>query len=81
MLSLLGALSLTTLMTIFPNAVATSINDINHSLLTTMMLGIAAGLVHGVGFVPKLTFFKILFGPVLGWLLMGYGIYMTWLAH
>lgn len=78
--SLFGALGLVLLLTIVPNAVATSLSDVDHGLLTTMMLGVAAGLVHGVGFVPRSIFFKILFGPGIAWVLMGYGVYLTWIS-
>ncbi|MEE4293017.1 MAG: cyd operon YbgE family protein [Xanthomonadales bacterium] len=48
----------------------------NHWALVLGALGMAAGFVHGVGFVPRKTFFKILLGPLAAWVLMPLG---SWL--
>lgn len=75
LLSLTLAVTLAMLILIYPRAIAVSIGDVRHGLLTLLMWGIAAGFVHGVGFVPRLWPWRLLFNPLLGWLLMGYG---TW---
>lgn len=71
MLSFLLALGVTGLVIALPNAFAPAgIHSVRHDMLTLMMLGIAAGFVHGVGFIPENIGWKILFGPWLGWPLM-----------
>lgn len=48
----------------------------SHPLLMGVMLGVSAGLVHGVGFVPRLWLWRLLFGPAVGWplLVLGYAL-------
>ncbi len=75
LLSLALALLLAALILIYPRAIAASMGEVRHGLLTLLMWGMAAGFVHGVGFVPRLWPWRLLFHPLLGWLLMGYG---TW---
>ena len=48
----------------------------NHWALTLGALGMAAGFVHGVGFVPRKTVFKIILGPLAAWIFMPLG---SWL--
>ncbi len=75
--SLALAVALSALILVYPRAIASSVSDIRHGLLSMMMWGIAAGFVHGVGFVPRLLSWRILFHPFTGWLLMAMGI--AWL--
>lgn len=75
LLSLALALTLAALILVYPRAIAASMGEVRHGLLTLLMWGMAAGFVHGVGFVPRLWPWRLLFNPLLGWLLMGYG---TW---
>jgi len=73
--SLLLAISLSLLVLAYPKAFAPDgIHSVRHDLLSLMMLGIAAGFVHGVGFVPQQIGWKILLSPYLGWLLMLSGL-------
>ena len=77
LLSLALAIALSVLVLVYPRAVASSVSDVRHGLLSMMMWGIAAGFVHGVGFVPRLLPWRIAFHPITGWLLMAMGI--AWL--
>jgi len=77
LLSLTLAVALSVLVLVYPKAVANSVSDVRHGLLSMMMWGIAAGFVHGVGFVPRLLLWRMLFHPITGWLLMVMG--MAWL--
>ena len=77
LLSLALAIALSTLVLVYPKAVASSVSDVRHGLLSMMMWGIAAGFVHGVGFVPRLLVWRVVFHPITGWLLMAMGI--VWL--
>lgn len=74
LVSMVLAIALSALILIYPRAVATSISDINHSLLTLLMWGIAIGFIHGVGFVPHMAIWRIIFNLFIGWPLMAFGI-------
>lgn len=74
MVSLLMALALSTMILIYPKAIANSATEINHGMLSLLMWGIAAGFVHGVGFVPIHSLWRIALGPIVGWLLMLAGV-------
>ncbi len=47
-----------------------------HSMLMLVMLGVCAGFVHGVGFVPIARIWRIAFSPWLAWPLMGAGLWL-----
>jgi cyd operon protein YbgE len=74
-LSLLLASPLALLL-IHPAAMLDAQGHYSHSLLMLVMLGVAGGFVHGVGFDPDQRGWRWLFGPLLAWplLLMGYGL-------
>lgn len=48
----------------------------SHGLLSLVMLGVCAGFVHGVGFVPRHQAWRIAFSPWLSWPLMGVGLWL-----
>lgn len=75
-LSLLLASPLALLLLIHPAAMLDVQGQYSHSLLMLVMLGVAGGFVHGVGFDPYQRLWRWLFGPLLAWplLLMGYGL-------
>lgn len=75
LLSLALAIALAALILIYPRAIAASLGEVRHGLLTLLLWGMVAGFVHGVGFVPRLWPWRLTFHPLLGWLLMGFG---TW---
>ncbi len=72
--SLVSALALMALMTVYPRGLTHDGVAIDHGLLTLVMWGLSAGFVHGVGFVPRHRLPRILLGPIVAWLLMGLGI-------
>jgi cyd operon protein YbgE len=74
--SLALAVTVSVLILAYPRMVATSISDLKQGLLSLLMWGVATGFVHGVGFVPRMTLWRIAFHPLLGWPVMGYGILM-----
>lgn len=47
-----------------------------HGLLSLVMLGVSAGFVHGVGFVPQARVWRLAFSPWLAWALMGAGLWL-----
>lgn len=48
----------------------------NHTALTMIMVGISAGFIYGVGFIPRFWLWRWLFGPLTALVLMGYGYWM-----
>jgi predicted membrane protein len=69
-LSLLLAIAMAGMIFAYPKA----LTHVSQGLLSLTMLGVSAGFVHGVGFVPESKLWRILFGPWLAWALMGIGI-------
>lgn len=74
LLSFALAAALTAFILIWPRAVAASLTEVRHGLLSLLMWGIAAGFVHGVGYVPVHRIWRLLLGPFVGWPLMLGGI-------
>ena len=72
MVSLLLALALTGMILTYPRALAHT----SHGMLSLTMLGICAGFIHGVGFVPETRLWRLLFGPWMAWSLMGLGLWL-----
>ncbi len=68
------AVTLTVLVLAYPQAVATGAGDLRSGVLALLMWGVAAGFIHGVGFVPRLSLWRIVFHPFIGWVLMAGGI-------
>ncbi|MGH8355346.1 MAG: cyd operon YbgE family protein, partial [Pseudomonas sp.] len=72
-LSLTLAAPLALLLLIHPAAMLDAQGRYSHSLLMLVMWGVSAGFVHGVGFEPRARPWRLLFGPLLGWPLLGLG--------
>jgi predicted membrane protein len=72
MLSLLLAIAMAGMTLTYPKALAHA----SHGLLSLAMLGVSAGFVHGVGFVPESKLWRFLFGPWLAWALMSLGLWL-----
>lgn len=73
-LSLLAAIALAATTLAYPRALA----HLNHGVLMLLMLGMSAGFVHGVGFVPEHRLWRALFSPAVAWPLLAMGL---WLAY
>lgn len=67
-LVLAGAISLVVLL--YPYAFGRAMTPLTHSLLPVMLLGVAGGFVHGLGFVPSSRLVRWLFAPASAWGLM-----------
>lgn len=80
-LSLLLAVPLALLLLIHPGLMLDASGYYSHPLLMAVMLGVSAGLVHGVGFVPRLWLWRLLFGPAVGWPLLVLGYVLLVKAH
>jgi cyd operon protein YbgE len=73
--SLGAAIAMMLLITLLPRGLTTADGSpINHGVLMLIMWGMSAGFVHGVGFVPHNRVLRVVFGPVVAWLLMGVGL-------
>lgn len=73
LLSLLLASPMALVLLIHPAAMLDEQGHYSHNLLMLVMWGVAAGFVHGVGFVPRAPAWRVLFHPVLAWGLMALG--------
>jgi predicted membrane protein len=72
LLSLLAAIAMAGMILTYPKALAHA----SHGLLSLVMLGISAGFVHGVGFIPEHKAWRLLFGPWTAWVLLAAGLLM-----
>lgn len=72
--SLLLAVALMCAITVYPNGFLDHTGAVNHGLATLLMWGIAAGFVHGVGFVPRTRLWRLLLGPWAALPLMAVGV-------
>ena len=72
--SLLAAIGLMLLVTLFPRGLTAVDGSANHGTLTLIMWGMSAGFVHGVGFIPHNRLLRVLLGPAVAWLGMGVGV-------
>ncbi|MDP3845046.1 MAG: cyd operon YbgE family protein [Pseudomonas sp.] len=79
-LSLLLASPLALLLLIHPAAMLDAQGHYSHNLLMLVMLGVAGGFVHGVGFDPYLRLWRLLFGPLLAWPLLALGYWLLFLG-
>jgi predicted membrane protein len=57
----------------FPQLVITDGRPPNHGILLLGLWGMAAGFVHGIGFIPRHRLVRLALGPLAAWLLIGLG--------
>jgi len=67
MLSLLIAITTSLGLLAWPQLVVTADGHVNHLWLLLLMWGIAAGFVHGVGFIPRNHVLRVVLGPMAAW--------------
>lgn len=77
-LSLLLACPLALLLLVHPAAMLDADGSYSHSLLMLVMVGVSGGFVHGVGFDPYRSYWRLLFGPLCAWPLMLLGYAILW---
>ena len=68
--SLLLAIPLSLVLLIHPLLMFDTQWSYRHNLLMLIMWGVAAGYVHGVGFIPESRWLKWLTCPLLRWMLL-----------
>ena len=69
-LSFLMAMVLSGLLLVMPSVVASDTRDLDHGPLSLALIGISAGFIHGVGYVPVMTVWRWLFSHYVGWPVM-----------
>jgi len=73
LLSITAALLLSGIVLFYPRLIAEQSHEVSHGALSLLMWGVAAGFVHGIGFVPRATLWRLVFHPFTGWILMTLG--------
>ena len=71
--SLAAGLAVSAVLMLYPYALGTDIPQLAHAALPVLLLGVSGALVHGVGYRPDNRALRVLFGPMVSWLLMGIG--------
>jgi predicted membrane protein len=66
-LSLAIALAISVSVLAWPILVVSADGSVDHGWLTLLMWGMAAGFVHGVGFVPRNRLLRLALGPIVAW--------------
>ena len=69
-LSFMLAVGLSVALLAMPQLVATDTRELEHGPLSLGLLGISAGFIHGVGYVPLMAIWRWLFSPYVAWPLM-----------
>ena len=65
--SLALALTVTGILMLAPFLMVRQMTPAAHTVLPLMLLGVAGAFVHGMGFVPRTTAFRIAFSPIVAW--------------
>lgn len=76
LLSFLLAIALSVFILLFPQHIARDLTQLDHGLLSLVMLAMCGCFVHGIGFRPYNLVAKIAFSPVLCWPMAGIAIWM-----
>lgn len=66
-LSLALALVATAALTGAPFLLGRQIGPAQHAILPVLLLGLSVAFIHGVGYVPRLAFFRALATPLFAW--------------
>lgn len=69
-LSLLAAGAFCLAVLLFPQLLINGGQAPNHGALVLGLWGMAAGFVHGVGFVPRHVVARLALGPIAAWVLL-----------
>ena len=71
MLSLLMAIGMAGVIFTYPKGLV----HVSHGIVVLILLGVSAGFVHGVGFVPEAKVWRIVFWPFIAWGVMSLGLW------
>ena len=75
LLSFIFGIVLSIFILLLPQFIAKDVSELDHSLLSLIMLAMSGCFVHGVGFVPKNIFAKYLFSPYACWPIVGLAVF------
>ncbi|MGR6875146.1 cyd operon YbgE family protein [Pseudomonas sp. HK3] len=76
LLSFIFAIGLSVFILLFPQHIARDLTELDHGILSLVMLAMCGCFVHGIGFQPYNIVAKILFSPVLCWPVAGLAVWM-----
>ena len=77
LVSIVLAVSLSVLFFTRSHAIAALYYELSPWLPGLLMWGCAIGFIHGVGFVPRLSIWRVVFSPFIGWPLLIMGLILT----
>ena len=75
-LSFVIGIGLSVFILLFPQHIARDLTELDHGLLSLVMLAMCGCFVHGVGFKPYNVVAKIMFSPILCWPVAGLAVWM-----
>jgi len=75
-LSFVLGVGLSIFILLFPQHVARDLTELDHGLLSLVMLAMCGCFVHGIGFVPYNIWAKVMFSPIVCWPFAGLAIWM-----
>lgn len=76
LLSFVFAICLSVFILLLPQHIARDLTELDHGLLSLVMLAMCGCFVHGIGFRPYNIWAKTLFSPILCWPVVGLAVYM-----
>jgi predicted membrane protein len=77
-LSFVAAAAWSAVVLIYPQALAPG-GRVSYGWLLLLLWGMAAGFVHGVGYVPTNPLVRLALGPLIAWLLLGgFTVWFMW---
>lgn len=74
--SFLIAIGLSMFILLFPQHIARDLTELDHGLLSLVMLAMCGCFVHGVGFQPYNRMAKFMFSPIICWPVAGLAVWM-----
>jgi cyd operon protein YbgE len=76
LLSFIFAIGLSVFILLFPQHIARDLTELDHGILSLVMLAMCGCFVHGIGFQPYNIVAKTLFSPVFCWPVAGLAVWM-----
>ena len=74
--SFIIAIALSVFVLLFPQHIARDLTELDHGLLSLVMLAMCGCFVHGIGFKPYNMVAKVMFSPILCWPVAGLAVWM-----
>ena len=69
-------IALSVFILLFPQHIARDLTELDHGLLSLVMLAMCGCFVHGIGFTPYNMVAKVMFSPLLCWPIAGLAVWM-----